>query len=296
MTKLKLTALAAAIALGCGATGTASAFTITSGDYKFTIDNYDAGTTGYPVGNPVCNTVAGCDGIVGITPAPGAVGSEDTWGIFSVASVENVSTASTIFTRGVDGYLTGVFGGLDDQYVTNVNTGPGTNTTTALAVNGFVDLYLNTTDYNPNPNGDSNGPGGRIGTTGFKSITDIGGTLWLSADFGAGVNGGYSAATYQTTYNSASIAGNGQGFLDVTGGSQASLFNTNSLTDPNGGSHDLFLTATYDDSANNASSIGWSVVSAGQVQGRASVPEPGTLFLVGGLLVGMGVVRRCQAR
>jgi hypothetical protein len=292
MTKLKLTALAAAIALGCGATGTASAFSITSGDYKFTIDNYDAGTTGYPLGNPVCTTVGGCDAVAGIAPAPGAVGSEDTWGIFSVASVENISTATNIFTRGLDGYLTGVFGGLDDQYVTNVNTGPGTDTTTALAVGGFVDLWLNTADYDPDPNNTNDGPDGRIGTNGYQSITDAGGTLWLSAAFGAAVNAGYPAATYQTSYNSSSIAGNGQGFLDVTGGSQASLFNTDTLTDPIGGSHDLFLTATFDDVNGSAAAIGWTVVSAGQVQGNASVPEPGTLFLVGGVLAGLGVARR----
>jgi hypothetical protein len=295
MKKLQITALAAGIALACGAVGTASAFTITAGDIKFTIDNYDAGTTGYGNTSGVkCNTVATCDAVAGIVQAPGSSGSEDTWGIFSVAAITNISTGNTLFTRGVDGFLTGIFYGLDDALV-EVLCGIATGcTTSAFAVNGSVDMYLNSADYNPDPNNDDDGPGGRIGTNGYKSITDAGGTLYLSANFAKEVNGVALGYTYLTKYDNASLAGNGQGFLDITGGSAASIFDTNTLVDPMGGKHDLFLTVTYDDADGLASANGWTVTSAGQVK-AAATPEPGTLALFGVALAAAGALRRRKA-
>lgn len=292
MTKLKICAALAGVALSFGMIGTASAFVINAGEIKFTIDNYDAGTVDY--GNTTglkCSTVAGCDAVSGITTAPGAIGSEDTWGIFSVALIENITTAQTLFTKGVDGFLTGIFYGLEDKAV-EVQCGLTGCNTTALAVGGKVDMYLNSTDYDPNPNSDGDGPGGRIGSSGYKSITDIGGALYLSADFATEVNGLSLGYTYLNFFNNTSFAGNGQGFLDVTGGSAASLFDTNALADPVGGLHDLFLTVTFDDVNSAASSIGWTVTSAGQVKGEVNIPEPGTLALVGLGLVGAGFLRR----
>ena len=62
MLKSKLATAAAALALSFGAIGSAQAMGITAGDFKFTIDNYDSGTTGYGNAAVAClNSVAACD-------------------------------------------------------------------------------------------------------------------------------------------------------------------------------------------------------------------------------------------
>src|ERR1700687_5848932 len=109
----------AALLLSLWAAGSSSAFTITAGDIKFTIDSYDSGTTGYGNNDGTkCASVAACDAVPGITKAPGSIGSvtpsADTMGIFSVALISNISTGKVLFTKGVDGFLTGIFRHLSD--------------------------------------------------------------------------------------------------------------------------------------------------------------------------------------
>lgn len=285
----KISGVVAGLALACGLSTPASAVTLTSGDLKITINAFDAGTVGY--GNTTgikCTTIAACDAVA-LFPAPYAQPSEDTWGIFSVQSISRVSNGSLIFTAGQGGeYLTGMFGGIKDTYV-EVN-GIATKVTTALGTGGWLNMYLTGTNYDS-----SFGPSGRLGVTGdgYNGITNIGGTLALSAVFGNGALGDLPDYSYISSFANNTISGGGQGYLDVTGGTWQSKFDTNAQFDPNGGEHDMFLKVTYSQTGASARA-GWTVDASGDVQGNA-IPEPASLALFGLGLAGFAALRRRKA-
>lgn len=284
--------ISAAIVTGMTFMGGASASVVlTAGDFKFNFDNYDAGTTGYGNGIPVCNSVATCDTNINTEPgavkAPGAIGSEDTWGIFSIQSITRISDNVLLYSIGQDGkFLTGMFGGFTDELVYRLPVGfpTPTDTTIAYSNHGWLNLYENASNYTA-----AQGPGGRTGIYDYTGIT--GGTLLLSALFAGTADAAIPGYSYKTNYGSTSYSGDSQGFMDVTGGSWAAMLDTNSLTDLAGGTRDLYLTASYDDVNGAASKLGWTVTSTGQVKGSA-IPEPATLALLGLGLVSMASMRR----
>lgn len=293
----KKTAIAALV--GMAVAGSANALSISAGDIKFTLDNYDAGTTGYAQqgvdygsGTTLCNTVGTCDAAAG-TPAPGGIGSEDSWGIFTVAKISSLSTGLSSYTEGLNGqYLVGVFYGLTD-YKVIAATALGTTFEQAYAQGGSFDLWLTSSPYNP-----ALGPAGRIGAAGYSSITDVlGAVKVLSANFSTGVNLAEANATYQNLsqpFNA--YAGSGQGFLDITytaiaGGYDFSNLDTDAQVDTVGNFHDLFLDTSYSDANNAASALGWTVKSVAEVTGNA-LPEPGSMALAGLGLIGLAALRR----
>jgi len=287
----------AALVVLLATAGAASAFTITAGEIKFTIDSYDSGTVGYGNTNGIkCSTVAQCDAVPGIIKAPGSIGSvnpsADTMGIFSVALISNISTGQTLFTKGVDGFLTGIFGNLSDSLVEVQGCGGilGCNTT-ALSSGGTFRIWKNAVDYNP-ALGPLVAPLKDLNNNQYPGINPGSLGLYLSGVFSAGVLAGDFTHTYLSNFNNNTFAGNGQGFLDLTGGSALSTFNTDSLADANGNFHDLFLTVTFDDVNQAASKLGWTVTNAGQVKGF--VPAPGSLVMLvlGGFVAGWAFHRR----
>lgn len=292
MLKSKLASIAAAAALSFGVIGAVQAgpLGLIAGDFKFTIDNYDSGTTGYGPGAPVCNTVASCDA-AGITKAPGSVGSvntsADTMGIFSVALITRISDNSVFWQKGSGEYLTGVFGNLTDHEVNSGCIGTSCNTNTN-SVGGTWALYMNSVDYDPTL-GPLVGAGKDLNKLTYPGIS--GGSLWLSGVFGTGAIAGDTTTTYTATYNTNTLAGAGQAYLDITGGAAQGQFDTDSLTDADGKKHDLFMDITFNDVNKAASNIGWTVTSAGQIKGN-SVPEPGTMALAGLALLGAGLASR----
>jgi len=275
-----------------GAVQSASAFTIVAGDFKMIIDNYDSGTTGYGFTDGVkCTTIAECDTAAGAGVAPGSVGSvnesADTMGIFSIAAITRVSDNSTWFTRGVDGYLTGIFGNLMD-YVVEVNAGTFSNTTSILSQGGSFHLFRNAADYDS-----TLGPAvsANVDLNDAKYDPSISqGELVLQGVFASGIIAGDTTTTFTTTYNTLSLTGGSGGYLDIVGGSWQEAFDTNSVTDLNGNQRDLLASFTFfpDDEATDN---GWTVISSGQITGNV-VPEPSALALVGLGLVGAAAAGR----
>lgn len=284
MNTSKIRATIAGMALALGLSAPASAVTLVAGDLKITINAYNSATINY--GNTVgekCATAEECDALAGIKPASNAFDGEDNWGIFSVQSISRVSNGSLLFTAGQNGeYLTGMFGGIKDSYVEV--SGKKSPSTLALGTGGWLNMYLNNKNYDA-----SFGPGGRDSEYSYQGVTNIGGKLALSAVFGAGALGGDPEYSWVSNYANSTISGNGQGYLDVTGGSWASLFDTNAQFDPNGGAHDLFIKITYGQTGASAGA-GWTVDASGDVQGQ--VPEPGSLALLGLGLAGLAWRRR----
>ncbi len=292
--KSSLAAAAALLAITvCGSALAAPVPVISGGDIKFSIDNYDSATTQYGnVAGVKCVTVAACDAAAA-SPAPGSVGSvnpsADTLGLFSISNISNLTLGTTVFTKGVDGFITGIFANLTDRTV-EVTCGILGCSTGAVSTGGTFQLWLNDFDYDPTL-GPMVGAGKDLNAGLYPGVS--GGTLLLSGVFAPGaVLLGDAVSTYLTSFNNNTFGGNGQGFLDVTGGLFFDQLNTNSLTNANGGLNDLFLTNTFDDVNGAASSIGWTVKSVAQVTG-AAVPEPSSVLLTGLALLGAaGAMRR----
>lgn len=270
-----------AVALAAGAVGSANAFIISAGDLKITIDGYDIANVGYAAvpGLKCQNSTANCDAA---SLGAAGMGSFDTMGIVSVASITNMAGDVTYFSRINDGYLTGVFGGLLDRSV-ETTCGILGCTTSILSEGGYFNLYKNTAQYDASLG--PTGAGVNLLAGIYPGITD--GALYLSGVFVSGALFGDTDTTYINSYNNSTLAGGGQGFLNVTGGSAAGLFDTNSLTDLNDQQRDLFMDATYNDANGAASGLGWTVALTASIKG-AAVPEPGALALIALGMIGAG--------
>jgi len=95
--------------------------------------------------------------------------------------------------------------------------------------------------------------------------------------------------------NPASASGTGNGWLDVTGGSAATYFDTNTQTDPNFNDADFTFSSSFN-AAPNQHPVGYPTTGTVTVTGDSiNVPEPTTIALLGLGLLGLGARKRKQS-
>lgn len=250
--------------------------------YSFDGVNWNA-TNANPYYGTVSQSLAN-----GVPSAPD--GTEDSYGTLRVNQIFPTGGGSPIYDRTVDPYeLTAFFYEFDDVYISGVPA-----FSRLLATGGHAALYA---DYAKNYNATSPlGPGpiptgGRFdgpdpGTgDGFLTVTDGTKVLDLTPRVLLDPISGASY-TFENFFSFATLSGFGSVLFDVTGGTWASLYDTNTQ---DFGTDIKVNFASFPPGAN-----GWVVQGSGNAQGDI-IPEPTSMLLLGIGMLGLVTLKKKKA-
>lgn len=277
---MKKLTLVATIGLGLLLLNSVSAHAFSLGGYTgdviFEFQNWDVGT--------LYRTPTSLTGI--------ADGNTDSFSLLKVQAITDTD-GNNLWTSSASEALEGWVYGLDDDDVTLNSVGAGTIDSNG----GHLAMYLGPSNMNITAANAPTMPRAGLGApTDLWKATD-GPVTFLTMDIVPGIDLADANTTYfqQLTSITNPTVGDGSGYLKITGGDFAELFDTNGYNSIFPGA-DMFFQNHFNsnDLTTGQRTSRWLVKSAGTTFGTA-IPEPTTMILMGMGLAGLAFRKKKAA-
>lgn len=255
----------------------------TSYQYNAVTDTWEAGT-GANQSNPFDGSIS--QDLANGVPVSGD-GTEDSYGIARVNTIQNLDNSTTIFDRATAPYeLTVFFYGFDDNYI----NGNLASTVDLRSEDGRALVYRDTAkNFNPaNPPEAGASATGRTAVDKMYKVTD--GVLALDLSPHAFTDA-INTFTLENDFNFSTYRGSGSVYFDVVGGDWAGMFDSNTLLD---GTDINFTFTSFPVKIGQPgilSTKDWLVQGSGFGQANV-VPEPTSMLLFGVGMLGLATLRK----